>query len=69
MKLGPVTKLDKINNTMSKKFDDDAIAVNYDVIIIFLIYRQFGEIQKPDSRRIVCKTYIFINRNLLSYKS
>ena len=40
-----------------------------DVIVIFSIYGQFGPIQKPDSGRIVCKTYIFINSNLLSYKN
>ena len=40
-----------------------------DVIDIFSIYDQFGAIPKPDSRRIVCKTYIFINSNLLSYKN
>ena len=31
---------------------------------IFLIYSQFGAIWKPDSGRIVCKTYIFINTDL-----
>ena len=33
------------------------------------IYGQFRVIWKPDSRRIVCKTYIFINSNFLSYKN
>ena len=42
---------------------------NWDVIVIFPIYGQFGLIRKPDSGRIVCKTYIFINSNLLSYKN
>ena len=68
MKLGPVTKLDKRNKTTSKKFDDDVMSENCDVIVIFPIYGQFGAIRKPDSGRIVCKTYIFINSNLLSYK-
>ena len=40
-----------------------------DVIVIFPIYDQFGRIRKPESGRIVCKTYIFINSNLLSYKN
>ena len=40
---------------------------SFDVIIVFPIYGQFGAIGKPDSGRIVCKTYIFINSNLLSY--
>ena len=42
---------------------------NCDVIAIFLIYGQFGTIWKPDSSGIVCKTFIFINSNLLSYKN
>ena len=66
MKLGPVTKLDKRNKTTSKKFDDDVMSENCDVIVIFPIYGQFGAIRKPDSGRIVCKTYIFINSKLLS---
>ena len=37
---------------------------NCDVIVIFPVYGQFGAIQKPDSGRIVCKTYVFINSNL-----
>ena len=69
MKLGPVTKLDKRNKTTSTKFDDNVMSVNYGVIVIFPIYGQFGAIQKPDSGRIVCKTYIFINSNLSSYKN
>ena len=35
MKLGPVTKLDKRNKTMSKKFDHDVTSKNCDVIAIF----------------------------------
>ena len=45
------------------------MSANCDVIIIFPIYGQFGVIQMPDSGRIVCKTYIFINSNVLSYKN
>ena len=37
MKLGPVTKLDKINKATSRIFGDDVISKNYDVIAIFLI--------------------------------
>ena len=69
MKIGPVTKLDNRNKTTSKKLDDDVMSKNCDVIAIFSIYGQFGAIWKPDSGRIVCKTYIFINNNLLSYKN
>ena len=38
---------------------------NCDVIAIFSIYGQFEANRKPDSGRIVCKTHIFININLL----
>ena len=72
MKLGPETKLDKRNKTTSKKkkkIDDGVMSANCDVIVIFPIYGQFGAVWKPDSGRIVCKTYIFINSNLLSYKN
>ena len=37
-KLGSVTKLGKRNKTTSKKFDDDDMSENYDVIVIFMIY-------------------------------
>ena len=33
------------------------------------IYGQFGAIRNPDSGCTVCKLYIFINSNLLSYKN
>ena len=42
---------------------------NCDVIVIFPIYGQFGAIRKPDSGHIVCKSHVFINSNLLSYKN
>ena len=66
MKLGPVDIIDKRNKKNVRKFDDDFMSANYDVIVIFPIYGQFGAIWKPDSRRIACKTYIFNNSNLLS---
>ena len=56
MKLGPVTKLDKRNKTMSKKIGDGVILANCDGNVIFLIYGRFGAIRKPDSGCIVCKT-------------
>ena len=59
MKLGPVTELDKVNKTTSKRFNDDVMSANFDVIVIFLIYGQIGAIRKRDSGRIVFKTYIF----------
>ena len=48
MKLGPVTKLDKQNTTTSKKnLTITSCLANYDFILIFPIYGQFGAIQKP----------------------
>ena len=44
MKLGTETKLDKRNKTTSKKFDDDVMSENRDVIAIFPICGQFGTI-------------------------
>ena len=38
MKLGPVTKLDKRNRATSKKFVDDFVLTNYDVVVFFPIY-------------------------------
>ena len=49
MTLGPVTKHDKRNKTASKKFDDDVMSENREIIVIFPIYDQFGAIKKPDS--------------------
>ena len=40
------------------------MSANCDVIVIFSIHGQFGAIRKPDSRRIVRKTYIFIKNKL-----
>ena len=68
MKLGPVTKIDK-RDKKAPKNDDSVMSINCDVIIISLIYSHLGAMQKPDSRRIVCKTYIFINSNFLPYKN
>ena len=56
MKLGPITKPKKKNKTTSKKYDDDVMSENCDIIVIFPIYSQFGAIQKLDSGRIICKT-------------
>ena len=69
MKLAPVTELDMSKKATLQKFDDYVIPVNCDFIVIFTIYDQFGANRKPDSGRMVCKTYIFIKSNLLSYKN
>ena len=42
---------------------------NYVAIDIFPVYSQFGAIWKPVSKLIACKTYVFIDNNLLSYKN
>ena len=59
MKLEPVTKHDKRNMKNSS---------NCDIIVFFPIYGEFAAIRKPDFGRMVYKTYIFINSNLLSYR-
>ena len=69
MKLGPVPKIDKKNKTTSKEIDDDVMKEKCDIIAIFPIYVQLGAIRKPDSGRIICKTFTFINTNFLSYKN
>ena len=63
MKLGTVSKLDKRNKTTLKRFENDVMSKNYDVITIFLIYDQFGLIRKPDSRRIVGNFYLTKTEN------
>ena len=68
MKLGRVTKVDKRNKTMPEKFGDNVMSANCSSIVVFPIYNQFGAIRKPDLIGRVCKTYIFIKSNLLSYK-
>ena len=60
MKLGPVTKIDKRNKAAPKKLGNNVMLASCDVI---------GAIWKLDSGCIVCKTYIFINSNLLSYRN
>ena len=45
------------------------MSANCDVVVISSIYGQFEAIWNPDSRCMVCKTYIFINNNILSYKN
>ena len=68
VELGPVTKFDKRNKTTSKKSNIDIMSENCDVIVIFQIFGQFGAVRRPDSRHRVCKSYVFSNSNLLSYK-
>ena len=42
MKLGSATKLDTKNKTKSNKMYDKIMSANYDVIVIFLVFGQFG---------------------------
>ena len=44
MKLQPVPKLNKRNKAMPKKLGDDVMSSNCDIIVIFVIYGQFGAI-------------------------
>ena len=56
MKLGSVTKLDKKNKNPSKKFDVDVMSEDFDVIVIFQIFDQFGAVRRPDSGHRICKS-------------
>ena len=69
MKPRPVTKLGKRNKTTSKKFGLDVMSENCDGIVIFRISGQLGAVRRPDSEHRVCKSYIFGNSNLFSYKN
>ena len=60
MKLVPGTKLEKRNTATSKKLDEDVVSVNFDVLVIFPIYGQFGVIVKLDSGRMVTLILTFL---------
>ena len=64
MKLRPVPKQYQLKN-----FDDDVMSGNCDVIAIFQIFDQLGAVQRPDFGHRICKSYVFINSNLLSKKT
>ena len=65
MKLGPATKLDKRNRTKSRKW-------RWRHFVKLWRHCNFSNLwsirSNPDSGRMICKTFIFINNNLLSYK-
>ena len=69
MKVGPVSLDNGNTSTSKKKVADDVMSANCDVIVFFPIYEQFAVTRKPDSGRRVYETYIFINSDLLSYKT
>ena len=52
-----------------KKIYDYVMSAKCNVIVFLPVYGQFAAIRKPDSGRIVYKTYIFINSDLSSYKN
>ena len=52
MKLGPVTKIGKRNKTTSKKFDDNVMSENCDLIVIFHIFGQFGGSPEAEFRTL-----------------
>ena len=56
MKLGPVPKRDKRNMATSKKFYDDVMSANCDVIVFFPISGQFAATRKPNSGLMAYKT-------------
>ena len=69
MKLGTVTKLDKRNKTASKKLTVTSCRKIVASLSFLRFMAKFSVILKPDSGRTVCKTYIFINSNILFYKN
>ena len=63
-------KIEKRNAASPKKINGDVMLANCDDAVIFEIYGLLGAIRKPNSGRMVCKTYIFINNsNPLFYKN
>ena len=50
-------------------FESNFILVNYDVVVVFPNYNQFGAIWKSKSKCTVYNSYFFINNGLLSNKS
>ena len=67
MKLGPVTKLYKKRKITLKIFDDDVMSENYDVIVIFSVYGQFGAIRNPDSGGRVCNAKLMFSLIVIFY--
>ena len=54
---------------MPKEINNDVMSENFDVIVIFPIYGQFGAIRDLDSGCIGFKTCVFIYSHLFSYKN
>ena len=66
MKFEPLFKLEKRNAMKPKRFVNDIILANYDIIIIFLIYCWFDPIGKPKSG---CNSYFIISNDFPSSTS
>ena len=65
MKLGPVTKFDKRSTATLKKFDDDFMSTNCDVIVTFQIVSQSGAILNNLPKEKLEKTKLNnLNKNL-----
>ena len=45
------------------------MSANRNAIVFIPIYGQFAAVGRPESGRLVYKIYIFINSNLLSYRT
>ena len=69
MKIGPITKHDKRNKTTPKNLAMTSCRKIVTSLPFFPISGQFGSIRESHFRRIIYKAYIFINSNLLFYKS
>ena len=54
---------------MPKEINNDVKSENFDVIVIFPIYGQFGAIRDLDSGCIGFKTCVVIYSHLFSYKN
>ena len=59
MTFGPKTELGKRNTLTSKKFDNNVVSENCDVIVFFPIYGQFAAIRDLDSGRMIFQTFTF----------
>ena len=67
MKLGSVTKLDKRNTETSKKL---TMTLCLQIVALLPFFRFMVNLEQSGSLILVtCKTYIFINGNLLFYEN
>ena len=69
MKLGRVTKLDKKNKATSKKFNNNLMSGNCNVMVSFGVFFPISAVRRPDSGHGVCRNYVFSKNNLCSYKN